>query len=115
MGKLLFRWRCPFRVGVGIYANSIPYFPANTQFYAGFQVTLRGVNLDLLDDGTILLYDYSRLNTDNEYYYMRLVSKSLVSATFELAVDVNYTHANVWNLLAAPFNPPRTFVEYVTL
>lgn len=115
MGKLIFRRQRPFRRGVGIYANSFPHFPADTEVREGDRYTIRGVNLDLLDNESVLTYATSLLDSNYLYHFMRMVDVGSDFATFEVQIVQLYHGEHTWNIVASPFSPPRSLTPFVML
>lgn len=115
MGKLLFWRKRPFRRGVGIYANSFPYFPADSEVHEGDMYTIHGVNLDLLDNESVLTYAERLLDSTSTFHFMRLVDVGFDFATFVVQTEQLYTAEHTWNIVASPFNPPRSLTPFVML
>lgn len=88
----------------------MPTLVAGT-YEGGYSVTIQGVNLDLLPDETILCFDEFHAIHNDLVRLFFLVSKSPLSAVFELRSQFTWNESLFFSVFATPFSTPRSILD----
>lgn len=76
---------------------------------------MRGVNFDLLPNELVLLYDSADIDSTSNTRQLHEVERGSDYVVFSPLVSFTASVEHVWQFLASPFSPPRSFIEYTAI